>query len=79
MRKLDLDHLTPEDVTREHQARQYYMDLAAKGDAEAKLTLKAHPRWRVCGLYNREKGGVVIGEHLWEVARVREAHDLLAR
>ena len=71
MNALDLDHLTPEDVAREHQARKYYMDLAAKGDTGAKLTLKAHPRWRLSGWYNREKGGDVIGR-LSEVARERE-------
>lgn len=71
MRALDLDHLTPEDVTREHQARQYYMDLAAKGDAEARLILKTHPKWRLLSWYTREHGDV-IGEHLSEVARERE-------
>ena len=44
---------------RELKARAYYLERAAKGDAEAKLVLKTHPRWRLRRWYRRGVGEIL--------------------
>jgi len=65
------DALTPDEDIRELKARAYYLDRAAAGDHDAKLMLKVHPRWRLTGWFNRDKGGDILGE-LSQVVRERE-------
>ena len=59
--ELARDPDTSEERQREMKARAFYFAKAAAGDAEAKLMLKSHPRWRLSGWYNRDHGGDVIG------------------
>ena len=44
---------------KELRARKYYLDLAAEGDAEAKLMLKTHPRWRLSRWWRRGIGEIL--------------------
>ena len=49
----DTDDRLSADRQRELKARAYYLDLAAQGDAEAKLLLRTH--WRLTKLTWRGK------------------------
>ena len=53
------DILTPEDEARDKRALAYYLDLVAKGDTEAKLMLKTHPRWRLKRWWKRGVGEIL--------------------
>lgn len=55
---------------RELQARRYYLEQAAKGNAEARLMCRTY--LHLTGWYNRDLGGDVIGCHLSQVAKERE-------
>ena len=54
---------------RDLQARAYYLERAANGDAEARLLCRTF--LNLSGWYNRDLGGDVIGE-LSKVAKERE-------